>query len=204
MNNEKICRVCGVVLIPNINWHPSGVKHNNKICKPCSNKKCGKWKQENREHCLRYRKEQHYKNGRKPMSENKECASYLGCHVAEHVLSKIFKDVEVMPPNHSGYDFICNKGKKIDVKSACINKSGGWIFSINNNKVADDFLCLAFDNREELNPLHIWLLPSRLVNHIKNTSICESTISKWDEFRLDIDAVVDKCNEMKQSRVVNV
>ncbi len=68
------------------------------------------------------------------MSDNRECSSFLGCHIAEQVLSKTFKDVEIMPPSNPGYDFICNKGKKIDVKSSCLRyknpKHKSWMFVI--------------------------------------------------------------------------
>lgn len=107
----------------------------------------------------------------KPMSENKECSSYLGVYIAERYLSKIFTNVIRMPINHSGYDFICNKDYKIDVKSACIGKtSNRWVFCINNNITADYFLCIGFDNRNDMNPLHIWLIPN-------NTSLPKSGLS---------------------------
>ena len=142
-------------------------------------------------------------HGIKPASENKQCPSFLGVHIAERVLSKVFKDVKKMPPNHAGYDFICNRGKKIDVKSACTrtcDKSNNrWDFGINRNQIADYFLCLAFDNRENLNPLHIWLIPGHIVNHLKSATRAESTLSKWDKYKLDIDKVVKCCDIIKQT-----
>lgn len=143
-------------------------------------------------------------HGAKPMSENKVCSSFLGVHIAEQVLSKVFKDVEIMPPNNPGYDFICNKGKKIDVKSACIGKNNThkrqWSFYINKNKIADYFLCIAFNNREDLNPLHIWLMPAKNINDHKSISISESTILKWTKYTLNIDKVAACCNHMKQKK----
>jgi hypothetical protein len=124
-------------------------------------------------------------------------------HVAEQVLSKVFKGVEQMPYGHKGYDFICNQGKKIDVKSACTQthdrKSDSRTFMIRKNKIADYFLCLAFDNREDLNPLHIWLISGHIINHLIGATISESTLSKWDEYKLDIDKVVKCCDSMKHS-----
>ena len=135
------------------------------LCQKCYNKqryinnieKC-------REKAKKYAKQNRINNGGQPMSENKECSLYLGVHVAEQVLSKVFKNVKQMPNGNKGYDFICNKNMKIDVKSSTIlkrdYKSDSWLFQIKRNKIADYFLCLAFDNREDLNPLHIWLIPS--------------------------------------------
>lgn len=148
---------------------------------------------------IKQRKAKHrYANGGQPASENKQCPVFLGVNVAEGVLSQVFKDVEVMPYGYKGYDFICNRGKKIDVKSSCThvrnNRSDSWGFNIKKNKTADFFLCMAFDNREDLTPLYLWLIPAKVVNHSTKASIAKSTIAKWDEYRLDIDKVAACCD----------
>lgn len=132
---------------------------------------------------------------------NKKCATYLGVNVAEKVLSMVFKDISVMPVNNHGYDFICNKGKKIDVKSACIDNSKHlkcrWSFIINKNKTADYFLCLAFDNRADLTPLHMWLIPAEKVNNFVKVSISESTLQKWIKYKIDKSKTIKCCNSIK-------
>ena len=92
------------------------------------------------------------------MSKNKNCALYLGVHIAERILSRVFEKVERMPYGNSGYDFICKNNFKIDVKSSCLYNNNQWLFSIKQNIVADYFLLLAFDSRSNLSPLHIWLI----------------------------------------------
>jgi len=135
------------------------------------------------------------------MDKNKCCASYLGCYVAESVLSKVFKNVEIMPNNNPGYDFRCSKDYLVDVKSSCMHvregRSDSWSFHICKNKIADYFLCIAFDSRADLNPEYIWLIPGERINHLMNASISISAIHKWDEYKLDIDKVVDCCNSLK-------
>ena len=135
------------------------------------------------------------------MSENKDCALYLGIHVAEQVLFNVFKNVKQMPNGNEGFDFICNKGMKIDVKSGTIHiydtSLEHWLFRINKNEIADYFLCLAFDNREDLNPLHIWLIPAKYINHLVSLTISKSTIHKWDKYKLDVNKVIDCCSKMK-------
>lgn len=95
-------------------------------------------------------------------NENKNCSLYLGVHVAERVLSYIFKNVQKMPMKNQGYDFVCGKGFKIDVKSGVLQykKDGSviWYFHTKKNIIADYFLFIAFDNRTDLNPCHIWLI----------------------------------------------
>lgn len=92
-----------------------------------------------------------------PFFENKKYTLYFGVHIAERYLAKIFEKVTRMPINHKGYDFVCGKGYKIDVKSSCINKNNIWNFNIGRNKIAEYFLLLAFDNRESLNPIYVWI-----------------------------------------------
>lgn len=107
-----------------------------------------------------------HKNGiKKSMGENKSCSAYLGVHIAERILSKIFSNVKRMPYNNRGYDFICQKGYKIEVKSSCLrhqergtNVHAKWDFEVNKNIIADYFIFIAFDNRDDLTPCHIWLI----------------------------------------------
>ncbi len=108
------------------------------------------------------REKRHELGINKPMSENKECSAYLGVHIAENILSVIFNNIKRMPYGNIGYDFICEKMFKIDVKCAVLTKdnrnNGRFMFSINKNIFADYFLLLAFDNRKNLTPLHLWLI----------------------------------------------
>lgn len=195
---KSTCRKCGVHLLIEENWHKSKAENSDYRCMKCANIMNKMWQSKNRDSVNASVRDYHYKHGVKPMSENKECSAYLGCHVAERVLSKTFKDVEVMPRNHPGYDFICNKGKKIDVKSSCVRTVGGWMFMIKKNMVADYFLCLAFDNRYDLNPLYVWLIPSDKINHLVTAGISESTISKWNDYIIDVGKVVECCDKLKE------
>ena len=139
-----------------------------------------------------------------PMSENKNCTQYLGVAVAERLVRHLFKDVIRMPNNNYGFDFICSKDKKIDVKSSCImlnnNKNPHWNFHIEKNQNADYFLLLAFNNRDDLDPLHQWLIPGDVLNHLSCAGISLSTIYKWDEYRQDIGAAQVCCNKMKEMK----
>jgi len=195
------CKNCGIQLIVNENWHVSRASKYDYRCNRCHGNHN---KNYYKEHSSRLKKLCRYKNyvhGGKSMSENKQCSSYLGVHVAERVLARTFKDVEVMPYGHKGYDFICNKGMKIDVKAACIfrksSKGCSWLFKLKRNKIADYFLCIAFDNRENLNPLYLWLLPAHKFNHLTSTTISTSTISKWDDYVIDVSMVTKTCENIK-------
>ena len=156
----------------------------------------------NRDKRNRKQREKKYQTGAKPMSENKDCTSYLGCHIAETVLASVFNDVTKMPYGHKGFDFICSRGKKIDVKSSCIlnndkRSTDNWIFNIKRNEIPDYFLCLAFTNRDDLKPLHMWLIPCDIVCHLWSASISSTTINKWDKYALNIDNVVLCCDTMR-------
>ena len=68
-----------------------------------------------REYQIQYR----YMNGVRLMSEDRQGSLYLGCYIAEKLLSKVFNNVERMPVNNRGYDFKCGNGFLFDVKSSC-------------------------------------------------------------------------------------
>lgn len=211
------CRKCGIVLT-NDNWHISKQKGNRRICITCEAKYSREWYHRNRDIVIDKVKQRQRENpekanekntrsrrkhGIRSYKENRKCALYLGVHVAERVLSHVFKDIERMPLHNPGYDFRCSYGRLIDVKSACFRKNGnGWKFNVSgDNEIADYFLCLAFDNREDLIPLHAWLLPNNKSNPLKAASISISTISKWDKYELDISKISDCCNEFRSGKM---
>jgi len=132
------------------------------------------------------------------MVTNKECGDYLGCYIAEQVLSKIFKNVQRMPYGNHGFDIICNRDLKIDIKSSATgDKRDGWMFTPDQNKIADYFLCVAFDNREDLNPEHLWLIPGHVINDRVTITISKSTLHKWAKYEQPIDKAILCCNEMR-------
>jgi hypothetical protein len=140
------------------------------------------------------------------MSEAKDCSSYLGVYIAEKLLSNFFDHTTHMPLNNPGYDFVCGKGFKIDVKSSCYVIQGKstprWQFDIDRNQIADYFLCIAFNDRVSLNPLHVWLIPSQIVNDHLCFCVTDNPrgLSKWSNYERPIDKVVEQCNGMKQER----
>lgn len=206
------CRVCEVEL-DDENWTSSKQKNGSCICKKCVREynclykeanidkiKAQKdlWKKNNPDNTRSAYIKHRQKYGMLSMSENKECAAYLGIFWTEKVLSNIYTDVVRMPMNYPGYDIICNKGKKVDAKSACITKNrNSWQFNIRRNTIADYFICVAFDNREDLTPVHIWLLPGDKFNHLMTASISQSTLHKWEEYEISIDKVLACCETMK-------
>ena len=206
------CRVCGDELTDE-NWHSSFQKNYNYICKECyrehrrlyyeANKDkiketATKWIKNNPDKVKEIVLRSQRKKGGLPMSENKECSSYFGVCVVERAIRHLFKNVERMPYGHPGYDFICSNEKKIDGKGACMRKDrNSWGFSIDNNTITDYFVLVAFDNREDLAPLHIWLIPGHVLNHLVVASISESTIDKWAEYEQNIDEAILCCDEMR-------
>ena len=214
-----LCKKCGVKLT-DVNWYPSNKKWNRRICNKCKVEQGRLWKLNNllkpAEYCKRWRDrnpaaviegytKDRIRRGGQTMKENKTCSQYLGIHVAERVLSRVFKDVTRMHLHNHGYDFICNHGKKIDVKSSCIvthtvngTEYQSWKFNIRHNQIADFFLCLAFDNRADLNPLHVWMLPGCKYNHFAGIGISSSTVDKWNEYELPIDEIMKRCDSMKE------
>jgi hypothetical protein len=105
-----------------------------------------------------------------------------------------------MPINNPGYDFKCVNNHFIDVKSSCKNtsrKTSQWSFTIDYNTIADFFLCIAFDNRDDLNPQHLWMIPGNVVSHRKAVSVSESTLDKWKEYEKPISEAINCCNTLR-------
>ena len=120
------------------------------------------------------------------MCENKDCSAYLGVYIAERILPLLFENVERMPDGNPGFDFICGNGYKIDVKSSSLHvykKWEKWTFKIKQNKIADYFFMVAFNDREKLGVIHIWL--------IKGDSIIEKTTRDSEEFVFNEKYAVD-------------
>ena len=132
------------------------------------------------------------------MTKNKNSAQYLG-DIAENVLSKVFKRVKVMPYGNPGYDFICGAGYKIDVKSSAVgDKWGYWTFNIRQNTIPNYFLCIAFNSRIALEPVHLWLFPGDVVNMYEGLVIPKRAVLKWIQYERPLDKVITQCNKIKK------
>ena len=214
--NSKTCSKCGISKSLDDFYRDKRAKDNKQSqCKECMSKKNKKYRQKHRsekseydkKYYLKHKDEVRQRTGQVSMYENKLCSSYLGVVVAERLCRHLFKDVEVMPYGNTGFDIICNKGMKIDVKSKCTdytNKSKipRWKFTINYNIVADYFIFVAFDNRIDLNPLHMWMIPGKEINHRASKSIALSRIHKWDKWKRDINDAQLCCAELKNKSCV--
>ena len=192
-NGIPVCRKCGCDLIIGKNITQNMLTRRQYTCRSCR-----------RDQQREYRREYCHRTGlQQPMNENKRCSAFLGVYVAERVLSHVFKHVEQMPYGNPGFDFRCGRNYMIDVKSSCRrhhkDRADSWMFAIRNNQIAEYFLCLAFDNRNDINPEHIWLIPANQINDHASVNITESRLSKWDEYKLDINKVSACCNIMKLS-----
>jgi|LAHU01.1.fsa_nt_gb hypothetical protein len=181
--------------------YASGLFHSS--CRACNAERMRKRRDANKDYFNKYQRERRHRLGlAHPYTESKRCSSYLGVHIAERALSKFFDNIVRMPINNPGYDFICGKGFKIDVKSSCLvnmtKTCDRWQFNIKHNDVPDYFLFLAFDNRSDLNPQHVWLVPRSVINGRYIISITRSprVLAKWEIFEKPIDKVLSCCTEL--------
>jgi len=140
------------------------------------------------------------RKGPRPYYETKTCSLYLGVHIAENVLAATFKEVVRMPPGHPDFDFICQKNRKINVKAACENTPGTWVFSILKNDRCDDYMLIAFDNVEDLNPKHLWFIPGNEINTKNQIKIRESNLHNWAIWEKPLDDVIAECRLFKESQ----
>lgn len=204
----KLCSKCGKVK-PLTEYHKYKSGNRKGFYRPecilCLRKRDKNYGIRHRKEINEKQRKRKYSQGAKPARENKACPKYLGVVIAETVLSTFFDHLEHMPDNTPGYDFICGKGYKIDVKASTLHshkpKSNYWLFGINKNQIADYFLCLAFDNRESLQPLHIWLIPGAVINTKQTISIADisKTLSKWQPYEKPLDKVIHCCNLLRDT-----
>jgi hypothetical protein len=216
MTIVKRCNKCGenkpLDSFPIRNDRPSGRQSR---CKDCGNEynrthkaEYKAWCDSNRDHINEYARSYNHKTGRcLPIGENKESSSYLGVYIAERVLARYFDYIERMPACNPGFDFICSKGFKIDVKCSCLIERTyfgkytytSWRFNIGRNTVADYFLLLGMDNRDSLTPLKIWLIPGDDINSLSGIGITNSIkgVSKWVKYERPIDRVMVCCDEIR-------
>lgn len=169
-------------------------------------KTMGEYRDKNRDKFREYATEHRRSLGMKPMSENKECAQYLGVHLSENAASKLLPKATKMPINHPKYDFLCSQGYKIDVKSSTLrlNKNSvtpRWSFCIRDNKDADYFMCIGYDNRTDLNILKIWMIPRKEVDGHKFLLISLSNEVNWKEYELDPKEATQCVETIKESSI---
>lgn len=194
-DNLKKCYVCKQQL-PVSKFHNSSSSYDGLQgkCKSCN---------------LIWQKEWKHRTGRQiPMSENKMCSSYLGVYIAEKLLSAVFKTVERMPYANPGFDFVCGKGYKIDVKCAVARHGkdtycNRWQFPINNNRIPDFFALVGIDNRASLQPQHFWIIPQSVANDTIvgrlaiNIGSGQKSLTRWKQYENPIDRVIEECNLLK-------
>ena len=193
------CRVegCGKELTDE-NWSPGSRRAGNYMCRECDSKRAQKWNAANHERMLANQERYSRNHGHLSMHENKKCALHLGVDVAEELVHQYYNDVVVMPHGNPGFDMICNRGKLIDVKASCLIESRRWIFHIRRNTIADYFVCVAYDNRKDLNVIHVWMIPGKVLSHLTGASISSSNVDKWSQYEQDTSKIAACCNAMKE------
>ena len=93
-----------------------------------------------------------------PIKEDRMDNRFLGIYIGENAINKIFEGSKRMRPHNPGYDILCPKGYKIDVKATVLSRYNTYIFDISKNKTADYFVMIGFNNIIDLEPLHLWII----------------------------------------------
>jgi len=160
-------------------------------------------------------KEWAHETGRNlPKEFNENCSVYFG-EFTESLMVQTFEGAAKMPPNNPGFDWTCKRGDKIDNKGSCLvyladRWAGRWEFYIDYNNIADWFILSAWDNRDSLNPLHVWIFHKndiirgkifwrRSALAINNTTKGLREFKKW-EVTDRLDKLKELCNRIRQER----
>lgn len=199
---EKTCIKCNLLKPITEFRKPPEKKNHSNICNDCTKLYHEEYRKQHPHAVTDWK----HRTGRTiPHNENKNCPQYLGSHVAERLLALYFGDVKRMPITFPGYDFLCPNGYKIDVKASTLQHhkrktSSTWSFHIGKNTIADYFMCLAFNNRDSLEPQHLWLIPGNIVNHLTAVEMypTEYSLNKWSKYEKDLTKVFECCKILKK------
>ena len=138
-----------------------------------------------RERYLSLKRANYKKNKKMAYMNNTACSLFLGVHVAERVLSHVFKQVKRMPNGNVGYDFTCARGRKIDVKSACVTSKRG-----NSHRLLD----VPHQKKHNGEPLPVHSIRQhkrfKTVTHLDNTEHCSITPNRSKHNRIYNSEVV--------------
>jgi hypothetical protein len=107
----------------------------------------------------RYKLYRHETGQKRPMEEAEDCSAYFGVCIGEKYVSQTFEGSKPAPYGTPGYDWEWN-GLKVQHKARCLNTLGVlyWRFTrLDYNKIAQKFVLSGWDNRDALNPKHIWI-----------------------------------------------
>lgn len=129
--------------------------------------------------------------GMQEMSQNKDSSLFLGVHVTEAAIREAFPELKQMRHGNPKFDLIDMDGNGIDVKSATTYKFKNkdairWEFRIRKNAVPRFFVCVAFDNHDDLNVVQAWKFPGNVVNHLEMLSISPGSFKKWKQYEIDL------------------
>lgn len=142
----------------------------------------------------------HLRNAGEPVNGDKArygCAKDRLASFAERLFSEDVPDA--VDANASQFqaaiDFTVH-GWTVDVKAATRRQYAAdaprWAFCINKQKdKADFFVFYAFDNADDRNVVHAFLMPSEIATTSASISIPETMKSKWSDYRVDRESLAD-------------
>ena len=138
-----------------------------------------------------------------PKEFNEDCSVHFG-DFTENLMIQTFEDPIKMPYGNPGFDWKCKNGDKIDNKGICLMCRGYspyFAFPIRCNNIADVFILSCWDDRNSLNPLHIFAFHKNDIVRgrkfckfelfvITNTPKKLKELEKWE--------VTDRLNKLKE------
>jgi hypothetical protein len=76
----------------------------------------------------------------------------------------------------------------------------GSIMTYAENDKTDAFLCVAFDNINDLNPVRVYLIPEKEVCGKHSILITSNTENQWTKYEKPIGKVIEACDLMKSQK----
>jgi hypothetical protein len=164
--------------------------------------------------------EYEYKRGLGSIEDNKDCGRYFGEYIERKYVFQIFEDpvpfefpkdeLGRITDNRKPYDYLCCKGLKLKHISSCIREDKSHIqkltgeklpyfaYAIRRNKIPDQFVLSAWDNRESLKPLFVWIIKGK---EMFQTQISNKPFWERDTFTIYFNS--KGINKMKKYEVTD-
>jgi len=188
----KTCSLCNTFLpIKDFNKKAGSADGYRNECKTCINKRRQEW---------RYRR-----GDNKSPSRDHAWNVWFGIEIGEEIASRYFDNPTRMPYGNPGYDLICKNGFTINVKMAIQRDDRRWTYALSSRSGVgcDYYMLIAMSDRDTLEPLHVWLIPSNAVVGRNRTcdkgslSVSPSTLSKLAEYEKPVGHLQCCCQSVR-------
>lgn len=118
-------------------------------------------------------------------SSNSEGRRDLAYTTVRQIFTTMYPRAEPIAAVATKQDYMID-GMIINIRGATLDRAHRWHFTILKNTGPDRFFFCCFDTRVSHNLLYAFCIPGTEINHLTGVSISEKTLTKWEEWVIDL------------------